>query len=311
MEQRNGQSRGLRRGPVAPLPLLVVAALTGACGTAVDDSSPVADADIEDQAPAVLLDDFEGRAAIVAEALLSELGVEAELIDVAAENTEPGTVVEQIPAAGTEVAEGSTVVLRIAAAASVVPDVSGLTVSRAISELQAAGYMTVEDPLETTEWAAGTVVRTDPPAEAELEQGGQVVLRVAVEPEPEPDPTHDVLFRFELWHPYEYYESEHSDACEGRGSASGWQPYRSVALIGPDGSELSSATLDVGRLEESLASDDQYPPSLVCAFEVAFTDVPEVATYRTQLQGEPSSSSPSVSLESLRARDWFLFFSYH
>ena len=105
----------------------------------------------------------------------------------AADDTqEPGTVLEQDPAAGDEVDRGSKVNLTIVAAADTVPipNLEGASVEEAQATLVGLGLEPggpVEEPSDTV--PEGDVTRTDPASGTEVDPGSTVTIFVSTGPE--------------------------------------------------------------------------------------------------------------------------------
>ncbi len=124
------------------------------------------------------------------------------------------------------------------------------------------------------------------------------------------DSLQSVLLTVELNDPSAWRAVEgNAFRCEGDGSLS-LERYRagqSVALIGPDGNQLSADLVSDGFIRKSQFRDDD---ENVCAFFFLFTNVPEVATYRVQ---EPDGTITTLvwALQRLRDDDWRLSFSYN
>jgi serine/threonine-protein kinase len=97
-------------------------------------------------------------------------------------DAEPGTVLGQDPAAGTEVPEQSQVKIFVSKGPGeeIVPDVAGQSLSSAQAELQALGFR-IGGPEEqpSSSVAAGQVIGTDPPAGTSLEKGDRVTVIVS------------------------------------------------------------------------------------------------------------------------------------
>jgi len=104
---------------------------------------------------------------------------------------EPGTVIEQSPAAGERVDRGSAVDLTVAAPTAV-PDVVDLTEEEARAELEDAGFevRVVEEDVTDPE-QDGIVIEQNPPADEERRQGSRVTIVVGrvAEATPTPSPT--------------------------------------------------------------------------------------------------------------------------
>lgn len=89
-----------------------------------------------------------------------------------------GTVLDQDPAAGSQVAKDSKVNLTISNGKTEVPDVLGLTEERATAKLQDAGFQVQSQPAKPDEGKKGTVVKTNPAAGKFAEIGTTVVISV-------------------------------------------------------------------------------------------------------------------------------------
>ena len=97
-----------------------------------------------------------------------------------------GTVIDQAPAQGDEVPEGTTVRLEVSRARPTVerievPDVVGSTAAAARSQLRSAGLRVTTAAVVSPE-PAGTVIAQSPRAGAELREGGTVKLTVSTGP---------------------------------------------------------------------------------------------------------------------------------
>ncbi len=97
-----------------------------------------------------------------------------------------GLVISQSPAAASEAKKGSHVNIVVSAgpASSSLTNVAGLTVAEAEAKLRKAGLRTTtrNDPSKTVE--TGRVIRTEPPAETEVQEGHLVTLLVSSGPAP-------------------------------------------------------------------------------------------------------------------------------
>ena len=118
---------------------------------------------------------------VEAQSQLEALGLAVETEEAPAEEA-VGTVVDQDPAARTEVDEGSTVTLTVSTGpeAVAVPDVAGQTESQARLALQRAGFQDGDVTEESNaDVEQGRVIRTDPAANAEVAPGATVNLVVS------------------------------------------------------------------------------------------------------------------------------------
>jgi eukaryotic-like serine/threonine-protein kinase len=84
----------------------------------------------------------------------------------------PGTVLRQVPPAGTPAKHGSGITIMVTAS-GVVPDTTGMILDDAKAALQNAGYV-VGNLVASPEGAGGKVVRTDPVANTQLRPGETV-----------------------------------------------------------------------------------------------------------------------------------------
>src|SRR5215207_972313 len=121
--------------------------------------------------------DVVGRPRDEAERLLREAGFEPSVTEEESEDEDPGTVLEQDPAAGTQVAEGGTV---------------ELVVAKAPEEVRVPGVIdsTEDDATQALEDAGFEVTVEDAPADTPRPQGSKVTITVGrFEPEAVPEPT--------------------------------------------------------------------------------------------------------------------------
>ncbi len=121
-----------------------------------------------------------------ARSLLNEKGfssIRTELIF--SGDVEPGKVVEQDPAAGQDAPLSAQITLRVSQGADtrVVPDVAGRPTDEAQNILEQAEFNVAQSQENSASVPAGTVIRTDPPANTSLEKGSTVTLFVSVGPE--------------------------------------------------------------------------------------------------------------------------------
>jgi eukaryotic-like serine/threonine-protein kinase len=106
---------------------------------------------------------------------------------------EPGTVLEQDPPAGTQIAKGGTVELVVATAPAEVP-VPGVideTENDAVQALEDAGFeVNVEEEAAATPEEDGLVLAQDPSPETPRPRGSEVTITVGrFEPDAVPEPT--------------------------------------------------------------------------------------------------------------------------
>jgi len=116
-------------------------------------------------------------------AVIEDAGLKPSVTRVESETAEPNTVIDQDPAAGTEVDVNSEVELEVAAApVVVVPDVINQAEDSAVAEIERAGLVA---QVETTpsETEAGLVIQQEPDPGVEVEPGSTVVILVSEGPE--------------------------------------------------------------------------------------------------------------------------------
>ncbi len=184
-------ARPIRRWPRRVLAILTVLALIGgaAAGWWFLIRIPVHD-----------VPDFSDLTVEQATSEAERLGwdVDADTVD-RRDGTEPGDVLEQVPAAGTALAEGETVMLTVSLGATlaVVPDVVGATEADARTELESQGFVVGEvTTAHDEDRAKGEVVTMAPAPGAppvddrgQLPKGTTVDLVVSDGPAPRAVPT--------------------------------------------------------------------------------------------------------------------------
>lgn len=122
-----------------------------------------------------------GKPAQEAQATLAKAGLSSTVAQEASSAVPQGAVVRTDPAAGTEVAAGSTVVLYVngtSTAALSVPSVIGQTETAATATLQGAGLRATVTSV-TDAAPAGTVLTQNPPAGATVAGGATVTITVS------------------------------------------------------------------------------------------------------------------------------------
>jgi beta-lactam-binding protein with PASTA domain len=140
-----------------------------------------------EQQPLIELADYRGRPYLDVKRELEDAGLRVERTTRETDRSEEvGTVLEQDPEAGRSIAEGGTVTLTVGVAPDTVevPDVAEMTVSEAQAALREADLTlgsTLEEP--SADVTAGLVIRSDPPADAEVEPGTAVDIFVSTGPE--------------------------------------------------------------------------------------------------------------------------------
>ncbi|MDO5695408.1 MAG: Stk1 family PASTA domain-containing Ser/Thr kinase [Eubacteriales bacterium] len=104
-------------------------------------------------------------------------------VDTATTYGEENKVMRTNPKSGTELERGDVVTIYVGNGkrATTVPDVATLSAAGAREMIEAAKLVYVEEKMETNEQKPGTVVKTDPGAGTEVEEGSTVICYIAVE----------------------------------------------------------------------------------------------------------------------------------
>jgi serine/threonine-protein kinase len=122
--------------------------------------------------------DVTGESEENARSALEGAGLRVGEVTEEASGEEPGTVIEQSPAAGEEVDRDSAVDLTVAAPVAI-PDVVDLTEDEARTELENAGFeVRVRDQEVTDPEQDGVVLDQTPAADEERRQGSRVTIVV-------------------------------------------------------------------------------------------------------------------------------------
>jgi serine/threonine-protein kinase len=141
----------------------------------------------------VAVPDVKGKTREEAERLLRQADLEAAVTEREEADAEPGTVLEQDPAAGTRIAKGRTVDLVVAKepAEVPVPGVIDATEEDAVTALEDAGFeVKIEDAPAATPDEDGIVVAQDPDPDTPRPKGSEVTIAVGrFEPDVVPEPT--------------------------------------------------------------------------------------------------------------------------
>jgi beta-lactam-binding protein with PASTA domain len=141
--------------------------------------------------------DVVGRPRDEAERTIQDAGLQASVREEESADADPGTVLRQEPAAGSQLARGKTVTLIVATAPAdvPVPGVLDATEADAVRTLEDAGFEVeiAEAPVETPD-EDGIVIEQDPSANTPRPQGSTVTITIgrfepATEPTPTPSPT--------------------------------------------------------------------------------------------------------------------------
>jgi len=132
--------------------------------------------------PDVTVPSVVGRDVFQATAILTEAGFDIEPF--VAESPQPGgTILDQRPADGRRIEEGSTVRITVADIAAEMPDVIGFDEGEATAALRDVGIVNVTTtPDYRDDLAPGTVTASDPLAHQRALKSGTVTLTVAADP---------------------------------------------------------------------------------------------------------------------------------
>ena len=141
----------------------------------------------------VAVPDVKGKTREEAERLLRRAGLESAVTEREDADAEPGTVLEQDPAAGTRIAKGRTIELIVAKAPAEapVPGVIDATEEDAVRQLEDAGFVVkVVDAPAATPDEDGIVIDQDPAPDTPRPKGSEVTITVGrFEPDVVPEPT--------------------------------------------------------------------------------------------------------------------------
>ncbi len=166
-----------------------VIATTPAGGTTIEVGSTVI-LDVSRGREQVEVPDVVGESEDSARDELQGAGLRVGEVTEEASEEEPGTVIEQSPASGEQVARGEPVDLVIAQAVAV-PDVVDSTEEEATATLEEAGFeVRVREQVVTDEAEDGVVLDQSPAPDEERRQGSRVTIVVGrLDPAATPTPT--------------------------------------------------------------------------------------------------------------------------
>lgn len=181
MEEPDGSSRKVWLGIL--IGILVVAILAGGGYLLVNSLTGDGDSSV-----LVVVPDLVGQTREQAEAALTDRGLNpvAKNRETDPADADPGTVVDQNPKDGVEVAKGADVTIFIAVEPSTttVPNLSGLTPSAAQTELSDAGLRLgsqLQEP--SADIPAGQITRSEPAAGTDVEKDSVIDVYVSTGPE--------------------------------------------------------------------------------------------------------------------------------
>ena len=123
--------------------------------------------------------------------MLESAGFEVDVTEAESEDATAGTVTSQTPPAESSQAVGSTVQIVVAAEPGpvTVPNVTGRTEEDARQVLGDAGFGISTEREASDSVAEGSVIRTDPEANSEVEEGATITLVLSTGPEETEEPT--------------------------------------------------------------------------------------------------------------------------
>lgn len=129
---------------------------------------------------AIFLPSFIGVPLDTALKELKRLGIQANILHIDDTAVPPNTIVEQDPAAGTKVARGSFVTLKVSdkASSTEAPKLVGMSVEEAMKAIARLGMIAVVKETEDSGGSPGTVLRQDPAPGTAIERGSRIVIVV-------------------------------------------------------------------------------------------------------------------------------------
>ena len=116
-----------------------------------------------------------------------------------------------------------------------------------------------------------------------------------------------ITWGIELWG--DNFQKTSNGHCTEAPSGGNYENNDPISLVGPDGSEVSSATLSFGVLTKSRQDPKNvtnFPTGDICAFTVTFLNIPSVATYRVKTR-DGQIDPVSHSRTELVASNWSVF----
>ena len=132
----------------------------------------------------VTVPDLTGQTEDQARSALQKLNLGAEIVEFAAPNVAPGTVITTNPKPGTKVNKGSTVKVIIAKKPQTpIPSVIGKDQATASSILSAAGFQAFFVPAPSDTVPAGFVISQSPAPNTPADEGTQVTVQVSTGPQ--------------------------------------------------------------------------------------------------------------------------------
>jgi beta-lactam-binding protein with PASTA domain len=171
-DSRRGWRQWLILGGAAAAAILLIIALFAIANSAGGEKEP----------ELVTIPDLEFATEFEARTALEGLGLVPEFTSEASDEVEVDRVIRTEPSGGTEVEEGSTVIVVLSAGADVVlvPDILGLTQEDAVARIELAGLRVgAFDVDHSPDFEADRATRTDPEQGTELPRDSTVTLFIA------------------------------------------------------------------------------------------------------------------------------------
>ena len=136
----------------------------------------------------ITLEDYADKEYRQVEVALNRLGLQAEIVQETNEEVTQDNVIRTVPAAGSELNSGDTVILYVSKGPEpksvTVPNVLTQTLAEAEADLRAAGLTPGEAVYVDSDEPDGTVIFQSVPANSTVEEGTTVDLQISRNPEP-------------------------------------------------------------------------------------------------------------------------------
>jgi serine/threonine-protein kinase len=178
----------IKRQPDDTVPVDTVISQNPTAGTEVNQNSTVV-LFVSSGPTAVTVPDLKGLTVQEARSQLSDQGLDVGTVDeVDDPNTEQGKIIDSNPGAGTSVAPGTKVNVRIGTGKVAVPNVVGQTQSQAQTAIAAVNLRVETKFKQTNDVPEGTVI-SQSPKDGTIDIGGTVKITVAQKAAPTVTPT--------------------------------------------------------------------------------------------------------------------------
>lgn len=174
-----------------------------------------------------------------------------------------------------------------------VPDVAGQTFEEASDELEAAGYEVEREDVPEDDAEIGTVVRTEPPAGENLEEGEKVTVEVAAR---------NIKGTITISGNDRAVARGDEGNCNGVGGYSDMRTGTTVVVRDGTGSTLATGYLFNGEVDEEKSTrGDGYQPKTVCVLPFGVVGVPRSDFYEIEIGRR---GGLTYSLAEMEAQDW-------